>query len=66
MRHVIRVQAKEIVRSILKEEKAKNEATQNSSTNNLTNQLDALTKKLTDISVENSRNSARSPADDLP
>ena len=33
MRHVIRLQAKDIVRSILKEEKTKNEAIQNSTIN---------------------------------
>ncbi len=52
MRHVIRVQAKEIVRSILKEEKASNDGIQNSTINKLTNQLDELTKNLTDIQEE--------------
>ncbi len=50
MRHIIRVQAKEIVRSILKEEKAKNDG--NSTINEMTNQLGELTKKLADIKGE--------------
>ncbi len=52
MRHVIRVQAKEIVRSILKEEKANNDGIQNSTINKMTNQLGEMTKKLTDIQEE--------------
>ncbi len=52
MRHVIRVQAKEIVRSILKEEKANNDGIQNSTINKMTDQLGELTKKLTGIQEE--------------